>query len=265
VISAQGAKKIRTILPLEKFHRFISDLGLIKAAGGKYPMAPSEYLNYISTHENLIDEEMIRQLSKAINEEPFRMSPPKDYQNLISKQNLLIETEFNGKRIKARNKELFIPSLISQLNTNLLGIQKLNQFEEEELRTLINVYKIKNSNQSLQGNDDFPLFEVPIITTLKVIFEMAKTVQQDNAKLVLVDATKSLQRYGQLPAALVAKIMEEFCALNDIGYIPLHDQLNKSRKNGQSTHWKYDYHFNEIGNKIFSDSMFSYLNSNINN
>ena len=88
---------------------------------------------------------------------------------------------------------------------------------------------------------------------------MAKTVQQDKAKLVVVDATKSFQRYGQLPAALVAKIIREFCKFNNIGYIPLHDPLNKSRKNGETIHWKYDHHFNETGNKIFSDSMFNYL------
>ena len=185
--------------------------------------------------------------------------PPEDYQNFISKQNLLIKTEFNGTKIKVNNKKLFISSLISQFNADLLGIQKLNQFAEEELRKLTDIYKIKNPNQPLQGNENFPLFEVAIATTLKTIFEMAKTVQQDKAKLVVVDATKSFQRYGQLPAALVAKIIREFCKFNNIGYIPLHDLLNKSRNNGETIHWKYDYHFNETGNKIFSDSMFNYL------
>lgn len=259
-ISAKGAEQIRIILQLEKFHRFISDLSFMKEAGERFPMIPSEYLNYITTHENLIDEKMIQRLSKAIKEEPLAIHlPPEDYQIFISKQNLLIETEFNGTKIKANNKKLFISSLISQLNTDLLGLQKLNQFAEEELRKLTNIYKINNPNQPLQGNENFPLFEVAIATTLKTIFEMAKTVQQDKVKLVVIDATKSFQRYGQLPAALVAKIIREFCKFNNIGYIPLHDLLNKSRNNGETIHWKYDYHFNETGNKIFSDSMFNYL------
>ena len=259
-ISAKVAEQIRIILQLEKFHRFISDLSFMKEARKRFPMIPSEYLNYISTHENLIDENMIQQLSKAVKEEPLAIHlPPEDYQNFISKQNLLIETEFNGTKIKVNNKKLFISSLISQFNADLLGIQKLNQFAEEELRKLTDIYKIKNPNQPLQGNENFPLFEVAIATTLKTIFEMAKTVQQDKAKLVVVDATKSLQRYGQLPAALLAKIIREFCKFNNIGYIPLHDPLNKSRKNGETIHWKYDHHFNETGNKIFSDSMFNYL------
>ena len=261
MISAKGSKQIQKNFQLEKFHRFISDLSFMKEAGKKFPMTPSEYLKYIRTHENLIDRKMIRRLSKVINDAPDAIFPPlkNGYQNFTSRQNLLIETEFNGMRVKAKNKQLFIASLISQLNANLLGIQKLNQFEEEELMTLINVYKIKNPKHPLVANENFPLFEVPIASTLKIILEMAKTVQQDNAKLVVVDATKSFQRYGQLPAALVAKIMREFCKFNNIGYIPLHDMLNQSRKKGEVTHWKYDYHFNEVGNKIFSDAMLDYL------
>ena len=259
MISVQGTEKIQKILQLEKFHRFISDLSFIREAGGNFPMTPSEYLNYISKHENLIDEEMIQQLSKVISDEPAAIFPPKDYQNFISKQNLFIETEFNGMRIKAKSKKLFVTSLISQFKNNLLGLQKLNQFEDEELRKLTDVYKINNLKEPLQGNENFPAFEVPISGALKIIFEMAKAVRQDNAKLIVVDASKSFQRYGQLPAALVAKIMREFCKINNIGYIPLHDLLNQSQKKGEAIHWKYDYHFNEVGNKIFSDSMFDYL------
>ena len=91
---------------------------------------------------------------------------------------------------------------------------------------------------------------------------MAKVVQENGSKLVLVDATKNLVRYGQLPAALGTKILEKFCEFNDIGYIPLHDQLNKLRKDGVLTHWKYDWHFNEDGQRIFSNSMFNYLKNN---
>ena len=77
-ISAKGAEQIRIILQLEKFHRFISDLSFMKEAGKRFPMIPSEYLNYISTHENLIDEEMIQRLSKAIEStSDLRMEVPR--------------------------------------------------------------------------------------------------------------------------------------------------------------------------------------------
>ena len=138
----------------------------------------------------------------------------------------------------------------------------MNEFTKEELSKLTQIYKINDSNQPLQGNEDFPLFEVGIALTLKVIHQTAKAVEENGSKLVLVDGTKNIVRYGQLPAALGTKIMEKFCEFNDIGYIPLHDELNKFNKEGGVTHWKYDYHFNEDGQKIFSNSMFHYLKKN---
>ena len=264
-IRPQGVDLIRTILNLGEFHRFISELRLMKLTKKKFPMTTPEYLKYIAFQENQIDEKMVQNLSKVINEETLNIDAPRDYKNFTLKQNHLIETEFKGARVKIRNKKLFLPSLIFTLNANLMGLQKQDQFLDEELKNLVKVYKIGNPLQALKGNENFPLFEVALATNLKIISDMAKAVQRDGAKLILVDATKNLPRYGQLPAALVAKIMEKFCQLNDIGYIPLHDRLNKSRKDGVSTHWKYDHHFNETGNKIFSDSMFSYLNININN
>ena len=81
---------------------------------------------------------------------------------------------------------------------------------------------------------------------------MSKAARQNGSKLVLVDATKNLVRYGQLLAALGTKIMEKFCKLNNISYIPLHDQLNKPHRDCVITHWKYDSHFNKnLSKNIF--------------
>ena len=65
--------------------------------------------------------------------------------------------------------QLFSPSLISQFNANMLRLQKLNQFKEEELRKLIDVYEIKNPKQPVVASGNFPLFETPIAGTLKII------------------------------------------------------------------------------------------------
>lgn len=260
--SHEGAALIRTTFNLKEFNRFIAELRFLKITKKKFPLTVAEYLKYIAFLENQIDDSTIQNLSKVINEVAMNIYEPKDYENFSLKQNHLIETEFKGARVKIRNKKAFLPSLFFTLNANLMGLQKLDQFLDEELKKLVKIYKVE---KPLEGNKHFPLFEVALATNLKIISDMAKAVQKDGSKLILVDATKNIPRYGQLPAALVAKIMEKFCALNDIGYIPLHDQLNKSRENGESTRWKYDHHFNEIGNEIFSDSMFSYLSSNINN
>ena len=261
-ISIESAERIRNILRLEEFHKFVNKLGLLKSQNKKFPMTSSEYFKYINLLTNKVDEKTIQDLSIAIKEKPIVISPPNDYEYFISKQQELISSQFNGARQKIKDRQSFIFSLFSQLNDNLLGLQKLNQFTQEELRKLTEIYKINDSNQPLQGNENFPLFEVAIAVNLKVIHQMAKVVQENGSKLVLVDGTKNLVRYGQLPAALGTKIMEKFCELNNIGYIPLHDQLNKFNKEGVVTHWKYDWHFTEDGQKIFSNSMFDYLKKN---
>lgn len=100
---------------------------------------------------------------------------------------------------------------------------------------------------------------ISIVFILFIYFSTWGKVRENDSKLILVDATKNIVRYGQLPSALGSKILSEFCKLNDIGYIPLHDQLNKSKLEGGKTHWKYDWHFNETGQRIFFESMFNYF------
>jgi len=212
--------------------------------------------------EDQIDEKTIKSLSKAVKEISLVIESPQDYEYFTLKQQEFISTQLDGARKKIKARQSFVFSLISQLNTDLMGLQKMYQPMEKELKTLVDVYKIQNPLRPLEGNSNFVLFEVALALNLKVIHYMAKTVQQNGSKFVVVDATKSLPRYGQLPAALGTKIMEKFCELNNIGYIPLHDQLNKFNKEGVVTHWKYDWHFTEDGQKIFSNSMFDYLKKN---
>ena len=261
-ISLGNAERIRKILELDEFHKFIHELHFLKLNNKKFPMTPSEYLKYINLLTNQIDKKTIKSLSKAVKEIPLVIESPQDYEYFTLKQQELISTQLDGARKKNKDRQSFIFSLISQLNTDLMGLQKMYQPMEKELKTLVDVYKIQNPLRPLEGNSNFVLFEVALALNLKVIHYMAKTVQQNGSKFVVVDATKSLPRYGQLPAALGTKIMEKFCELNNIGYIPLHDQLNKFNKEGVVTHWKYDWHFTEDGQKIFSNSMFDYLKKN---
>ena len=108
-------------------------------------MTPPEYLKYIAFQENQIDEKMIQNLSKVINEETLNIGAPRDYKNFTLKQNHLIETDFKGARVKIRNKKLFLPSLISTLNANLMGLQKQDQFLDEELKNLVNMKRVEQS------------------------------------------------------------------------------------------------------------------------
>ena len=258
-ISAEGSERIRNILGLEEFHQFVYKLGLLKLQKKKFPMTSQEYLAYIKFLASQIDEKTVQRLSKALKKERLIITRPIENEFFISKQKQLIKDEFNGLRIKIKNRKSFVYSLISQLSINLEGIQKMDQHLESELKTLTNVYRIQNSKQPILGNSNFISFEAAIALNLKILQHMGEKVKESGSKLILVDATKNIVRYGQLPSALGSKILSEFCKLNGIGYIPLHDQLNKSQREGVKTHWKYDWHFNEIGQRIFFESMFNYF------
>ena len=130
---------------------------------------------------------------------------------------------------------------------------------ENELKTLTHVYRIQNPKRPILGNSNFISFEAAIALNLKILQHMGEKVRESDSKLILVDATKNIVRYGQLPSALGSKILEKFCEFNSIGYIPLHDQLNKSRQKGIATHWNYDWHFNETGQRFFFESMYNYF------
>ena len=51
---------------------------------------------------------------------------------------------------------------------------------------------------------------------------------------------------------------------SNFGYIPLYEKLNRSKQDGNSLRWKYDSHLNELGNQIFADSMFDYIENQLN-
>ena len=57
-------------------------------------------------------------------------------------------------------------------------------------------------------------------------------------------------------------MLEYYCSVNKIGYIPLYKDLNLANSNGEKTSWPYDGHFNGYGTKIFAESMYRWLQNN---
>ena len=62
-------------------------------------------------------------------------------------------------------------------------------------------------------------------------------------------------------ANLLSTILEKYCKVNGIGYIPLHQPLNEAKNNGIKTRWPNDGHFNENGYRIFGKAMFQWIES----
>ena len=88
---------------------------------------------------------------------------------------------------------------------------------------------------------------------------MRGDVESYGGNLIVVDATSNMIQKGRLPANLLSTILEKFCDVNDIGYIPLYQDLNAANLNGKKTRWLHDGHMNELGYKIFAESMYRWL------
>ena len=91
---------------------------------------------------------------------------------------------------------------------------------------------------------------------------MRDDVKSFGGNLVIVDATRHLIQKGRLPANLLSTILEKYCNVNGIGYVPLYQDLNKANLSGQKTRWPYDGHLNELGYRIFAESMYRWLQDN---
>ena len=76
---------------------------------------------------------------------------------------------------------------------------------------------------------------------------------------MIVDAVSNRIQKGRLPANLLSTVLEKYCSVNKIGYIPLYKDLNIANSNGQKTSWSFDGHFNEYGAQIFAESMYRWL------
>ena len=49
-------------------------------------------------------------------------------------------------------------------------------------------------------------------------------------KFIIVDASSHIIKHGRLPGYLLSEILKKYCKVNGIGYIPLSDSLNESKK-----------------------------------
>ena len=91
---------------------------------------------------------------------------------------------------------------------------------------------------------------------------MRSDVESYGGNLIIVDSTSNRIKKGRLPASLRSTILEYYCSVNKIGYIPLYKDLNIANSNGKKTSWSFDGHFNEYGTKIFAEAMYRWLQNN---
>ena len=260
------------ILNFREFHEYLVNLKIEKLKFEQFDsISEKEYLNFMEQQRSLITKNKIIKISKILTEMKLSvLYPSNDFDKFVSLQNHTINTKFNGQRTRKREQKLFILELWSKLVSALNNLSRAFQPDikmKEELELLLKVYgptKPKDFGEHglFSGSFDFPNFEKTVFTNLKVIQTMRDDVKSFGGNLVIVDATRHLIQKGRLPANLLSTILEKYCNVNEIGYVPLYQDLNKANLSGKKTRWSYDGHLNELGYRIFAESMYRWLQDN---
>ena len=254
------------ILNFKEFYHFLLQLKKNKSSSDELiPLLEKEYLEFIKQQQSLVTKEKIIKISRKLKTMEVRLYNPVDFDKFTDLQNYVIKTKFNGQRSRKKDQELFILDLWSKLLSDFKILKRVFLPElkmRDEMEKLLNIYGPKKSDELFGGSQDFINFEKTIFINLKAIDIMSNDIKSYGGKLIIVDSTANLIGKGRLPAVLISTILENYCAVNNIGYIPLYRNLDFENSNGNKTRWSRDGHFNELGTQVFAKSMYRWLQSN---
>ena len=254
------------ILNFIKFHQFLVAKQLEKNKLNSFALPlEKEYVEFIEQQRSLITKDKITKISEKLKEIEWGVSGPYDSDKFVSLQNSVIHSQFNGKRTRKREQKFFILDLWSNLLSRFQILRRAFQPElkmKDEMEKLLRVFGPKRPRGLFDGSNNFPNFEKTVFVNLKAIEVMSSDVESYGGNLVIVDSASNRNQKGRLPANLLSTMLEYYCSVNKIGYIPLYKDLNLANSNGKKTSWSFDGHFNEYGTKIFAESMYRWLQNN---
>ena len=101
------------------------------------------------------------------------------------------------------------------------------------------------------------------MVNLKTLQVLGDKISISKIKFVVVDSFQ-FHNEPSPPTQFASKWLKNLSEYSNFGYIPLYEKLNKSKQDKNSPRWKYDSHLNELGNQIFADSMFDYIENQLN-
>ena len=254
------------ILNFEEFHQLLAKLKKEEFNNGEFdPLLEKKYLDFIEQQRSLITKDKITKISEKLKTMEVRLFGPYDSDKFVSLQSQIINSQFNGQRTRKREQKLFILDLWSNLLSSFQVFRRKFQPRlrmKEELKKLLNIYGPQNKKDLFAGSENFPNFEKTVFVNLKAIEVMRGDVESYGGNLIIVDSISNRIRKGRLPANLSSTMLEYYCSVNKIGYIPLYKDLNLANSNGKKTSWSFDGHFNEYGTKVFAESMYRWLQNN---
>lgn len=249
------------ILNFGDFSQLLIKLKAQKIDPGKnsFP-TEDEYKKLTNFFKKRITNEKITQLSEKLNKLELQLFLPKQKfsEEFARLQRERIETELGEDRTKIRERKLFLGDLWQKLQFGLGRFNGMFETEfamKEEFKKLIKNYAPINKKDIFSGSKGLPNFEKVVFINLKILETLNRDIVNEGKKFIIVDASSHLIKYGQLPAKLLSTILNKYCEVNGIGYIPLHKPLDESIQQGLKTTWITDGHFNENGYRIFGEAM----------
>ena len=259
-------QELLQILNFKKFHQFLSQLKKNKLSSGKFePISEKKYVEFIEQQRATITKDKITKISEKLKTMEVGLFGPYDFDKFVSLQNQVINSKFDGQRTRQREQKLFILDLWSNLLSSFQILRRAFQPElkmKDEMEKLLSIYDPINPEDLFAGSENFPNFEKTVFINLKAIEVMKGDIKSYGGNLIIVDSTSNRIQKGRLPANLLSTMLEYYCSVNKIGYIPLYKDLNLANSNGKKTSWSFDGHFNEYGTKIFAESMYRWLQNN---
>jgi hypothetical protein len=271
-LSQSDNNNFRTLLEIlnfRSFHQILLDLKAQKLTTGKIsPPTEEEYLNLTNSLKSHITEGKIARISENLNQSDLLLYAHKEsvFDEFVRLQNKKIKSGMGEDRTQVRKHGIFLLDLWGKIG---VGLKMLHQrlrpkiIMEEEFDGLIKTYG-PETRDVFSGNENFPNFEKVVFINLKILEQLNENITIGGMKLIVIDASSQIKKQESLPAILFATILEKYCKVNGIGYIPLHQYLKKAKANGIQTSWTTDAHFNENGYRIFGEAMFRWIETHKN-
>ena len=158
--------------------------------------------------------------------------PPRDYEKFVKRQERTIQTRLNGHRIGKMNRRSFIGSHLVALRGGRgapMGKAKNPT-----------IFKVKPK-----------VYEV----NLELLKEFERETRNAGSQLGIVD---SFTYFNSITEEESVKL-RDFCREQGIGHIPLSPLLLEAVETGNSPRFKYDAHYNDVGNALFAQVVYDWI------
>jgi lysophospholipase L1-like esterase len=199
-----------------------------------------EYGAFSASQKNRL---WIRPTFRLENDELIR-EPARDFDEFVTAQEDLMNSEFAGRRAR-RKKGVITLHYAREFKDRVSEIKdRFSRLARGSAR------RPKTIRAPVDAEAEAELFSINI----KIIEELGRKVAGAGGKLLVLDASRY---FGDRETVSVA--LKEVCSRNHLGYLPVYEHLLKANRDGISTRWAGDGHFNEAGNEVLAKALLGWI------